>query len=111
MVQTKRYHFWKDYRRRVREYLVHNGRLGIVPIADNTTFEEFATYVVLTRRNGEKRQVHWRQMYDLCHPRNIKFDYIRHYEILRKDALFIVKMICLGEIVQFPNNLKSTSHI
>ena len=57
--------FWKRYRQRVREYLAKNGGFSRIDVnADNTTFEEFATYVVLTWRKGEKLQIHWRQMQD-----------------------------------------------
>jgi len=94
--------FWKRYRQRVREYLVKNGGLRIDVDADNTTFEEFATYVVLTWRNGEKLQIHWRQMHDSCHPCHIKFDYVGHYESLSQDAEFILRKANIHDKVQFP---------
>lgn len=94
--------FWKGYRKRIREYLLQNGRLGIDPNVDNTTFEEFAAYVVLTKRNGEERQVHWRQMSDLCHPCYIQFDFIGHYETLPQDAEYIFRKTNLQDKVQFP---------
>ncbi|XP_078343422.1 carbohydrate sulfotransferase 11-like [Oculina patagonica] len=102
--------FWQGYRRRVREYLVQNGRLGIDPNVDNTTFEEFATYVVLTKRNGEKLQVHWREMTSLCHPCYIQFDYIGHYETLSEDAQFIFRKTNLQDKVQFPQWRPSDTH-
>ena len=95
--------FWKRYRQRVREYLVKNGGLSRIDVnADNTTFEEFATYVVLTWRKGEKLQIHWRQMQDSCHPCQIKFDYVGHYESLSEDAEFILRKANLQDKVQFP---------
>lgn len=94
--------FWKRYRQRVREYLVKNGGLSIAVDVDNTTFEEFATYVVLTWRNGEKLQIHWRQMHDSCHPCQIKFDYVGYYESLSEDAELFLRKANLQEKVQFP---------
>ncbi|KAJ7376054.1 Carbohydrate sulfotransferase 11 [Desmophyllum pertusum] len=94
--------FWKSYRKRVREYLVSSGRLGINTSADNTTFEEFATYVVLKHRNGKDLQEHWRPMYDLCHPCYIQFDFIGHYETLMDDAQFILRKTNVDDKVQFP---------
>ena len=93
---------WQRYRRRVREYLVQNGHSAINPRADNTTFKEFTTYVVLTKKNGEMLQVHWRQMYDLCHPCYIEFDYIGHYETFSEDAEFIFRKTRIHDKVQFP---------
>ena len=103
--------FWQGYRRRVREYLVKSGRVGIDPDVDNTTFEEFATYVVLTKRNGEKLQVHWRQMYDLCHPCYMQFDYIGRYETLSEDAEFIFRKTNLQNEVKFPEWRPTDTHI
>ena len=102
--------FWQGYRRRVREYLVQNGRVGIDPKVENTTFEEFATYVVLTKRKGEKLQVHWREMYHLCHPCLIQFDYIGHYETLLEDAQFILRKANLQDKVQLPQWRPTDTH-
>ena len=94
--------FWRRYRRRVRDYLVRHGRFDIDLNADNTTFEEFVSYVILTWKNGEKLQVHWGKMIDICHPCYIQFDFIGHYENLVEDATFILRKAKLSDKVQFP---------
>ncbi|XP_078369069.1 carbohydrate sulfotransferase 11-like [Oculina patagonica] len=93
---------WKFYRRGIRDVLAKRSGLAIDVHADNTTFEQFATYLVLRWREGGLFQVHWREQHKLCHPCHIQFDYVGHYETLVNDALFILKRTKLENKVFFP---------
>ena len=93
---------WKRYRKEIRKVLAKRGGFDIDVTADNTTFEQFATYLVLRWREGGLFQVHWRQQYKLCHPCHIQFDYVGHYETLVDDALFLLRKTKLEDKVSFP---------
>lgn len=101
----KRNHYWwRNLRYRIREVLVENGGLRINLNADNTTFEEFLTYLVLkwTRNSSSEFNAHWRPQSNLCHPCHIQYDFIGHYETLQDDATFILKQANLQDKVLFP---------
>ena len=93
---------WKRYRKEIRKVLAKRGGFDIDVTADNTTFEQFATYLVLRWREGGLFQVHWREQYKLCHPCHIQFDYVGHYETLVDDALFLLRKTKLDDKVSFP---------
>ncbi|XP_077987396.1 carbohydrate sulfotransferase 11-like [Glandiceps talaboti] len=72
---------------------------------DDVTFKEFVQYVAdsETLRDGPNAQnEHWRQYYHLCHPCVISYDVIGHYETLMEDALHLLKMAKLDNLVTFP---------
>ena len=93
---------WKRYRKIIRFVLATRTGLDIDVNADNTTFEQFATYLVLRWREGVSFQEHWREQNKLCHPCQVQFDYVGHYETLQDDAQFILQKTKLDDKVFFP---------
>ena len=93
---------WKYYRKEIRKLLAKRSGLDIDVNADNTTFEQFATYLVLRWREGVSFQEHWREQNKLCHPCQVQFDYVGHYETLQDDAQFILRKTKLDDKVFFP---------
>ncbi|KAL9972752.1 hypothetical protein ACROYT_G019117 [Oculina patagonica] len=98
----RRQNYWTDYRKAIRDVLAKRSGLNIDVNTDNTTFEQFATYLVLRWREGGLFQEHWREQHKLCHPCHIQFDYVGHYETLVDDALFMLRKTKLEEKVFFP---------
>ncbi|XP_020629499.1 carbohydrate sulfotransferase 11-like [Orbicella faveolata] len=93
---------WKYYRKEIRKLLAKHSGLDIDVNVDNTTFEQFATYLVLRWREGGLFQEHWREQYKLCHPCQVQFDYVGHYETLQDDAQFVLRKTKLDDKVFFP---------
>jgi len=93
---------WKRYRKAIRFVLATRSGLDIDVNTDNTTFEQFATYLVLRWREGGLFQEHWREQYKLCHPCQVQFDYVGHYETLQDDAQFVLRKTKLDDRVSFP---------
>jgi len=93
---------WKRYRKAIRFVLAKHSGLEIDVDADNTTFEQFATYLVLRWKESKSFEVHWREQYKLCHPCQVQYDYFGHYETLQDDAQFILKKNKLEDKVFFP---------
>ena len=94
--------YWKRYRKTIRLVLAKRRGLDIDVDADNTTFEQFATYLVLRWNERKLFETHWREQYKLCHPCQVQFDYVGHYETLQDDSQFILRQTKLDEKVFFP---------
>ncbi|XP_015228847.1 PREDICTED: carbohydrate sulfotransferase 12-like [Cyprinodon variegatus] len=73
--------------------------LGLLP-----TFNNFIQYLVdpQTERR-EPFEPHWRQMYRLCHPCLIEYDFIGHQENLQEDAQELLKLLKLENDIKFPS--------
>ena len=94
--------YWKDYQEKIKQVLMSRTSLPNETYSGKVTFEQFATYLVLRRREGGLFQEHWREQYKLCHPCRIQFDYIGRYETMAEDAMFILKKTNLENMVNFP---------
>ena len=93
---------WKNYRFKIREVLMEKAGLQIQRDADNTTFEEFVTFLYLKQNDGSEYNGHWHQQFSHCLPCQVQYDYIGHYETLQDDALFILRKFKLQDKVVFP---------
>ena len=94
---------WKQYRRNIGRLLQRGAGMKINIKADNITFAEFATFLVLRWRTGGTFQEHWREQYKLCHPCNIHYDVVGHYETFLEDAQFILKKTKTERKVSLPS--------
>lgn len=73
-------------------------KAGIKP-----TFQQFITY--LLDPETEKESIfneHWRQVYRLCHPCQVKYDFIGKLETLETDAEHLLKLLKVDHLIQFP---------
>ena len=93
---------WKAYHKFIKKVLASGSGRHKDTLPGNTTFEQFATYLVLRWRQGKRFQEYWREQYNLCHPCRIEFDFIGHYETLTEDAQFILRKTNLEDKVFFP---------
>ncbi|KAG7486969.1 carbohydrate sulfotransferase 12 [Solea senegalensis] len=67
------------------------------------TFEQFIRY--LLDPETEKENIfneHWRQVYRLCHPCQIKYDFIGQLETLENDSDKLLKLLKLDHLLHFP---------
>ena len=62
------------------------------------TFSQFVTYYL----NTEKRDIHWRDMYQLCYPCLFNYSIIGNYETLKADSDYIFDIIKAPSDVTFP---------
>ena len=68
---------------------------------NNVTFTEFLTFI-LSVSNPLTRDVHWRQIHQLCFPCAFEFNFIGHFETLEEDAAYLLKKAGLDDRVTFP---------
>ncbi|XP_076121037.1 carbohydrate sulfotransferase 12 [Alosa pseudoharengus] len=69
------------------------------------TFSNFIQY--LLDPNTEKEapfNEHWRQMYRLCHPCQINYDFVGKLETLDDDAEHLLRILRVDNVVQFPTS-------
>ncbi|XP_029949848.1 carbohydrate sulfotransferase 12-like [Salarias fasciatus] len=68
------------------------------------TFQQFITY--LLDPQTERRELfneHWRQIYRLCHPCQVKYDFIGRLETLDTDAEQVLKLMKVDNLLHFPS--------
>ncbi|XP_077461362.1 carbohydrate sulfotransferase 12-like [Stigmatopora argus] len=68
------------------------------------TFQQFISY--LLDEETEKKKIfneHWRQVYRLCHPCQVNYDFIGQLETLETDVEQLLKLLQVDHLVQFPS--------
>ncbi|XP_068178190.1 carbohydrate sulfotransferase 12-like [Antennarius striatus] len=72
------------------------------------TFQQFISYLVdpATERRTSFGE-HWRQVYRLCHPCQVKYDFIGQVETLETDAKHLLKLLEVDDIIHFPSIYKN----
>uniref|UniRef100_A0A3P9HL05 Carbohydrate sulfotransferase n=1 Tax=Oryzias latipes TaxID=8090 RepID=A0A3P9HL05_ORYLA len=66
------------------------------------SFYNFIQYIVDPRTQTYAFEPHWSQMYRLCHPCLIEYDFVGHQESLQEDAQELLKMVKLENDIKFP---------
>ncbi|XP_077380694.1 carbohydrate sulfotransferase 12-like [Festucalex cinctus] len=72
------------------------------------TFQQFISY--LLDAETEKESVfneHWRQVYRLCHPCQVKYDFIGRLETLETDAEQLLKLLQVDHLLRFPSGARN----
>ncbi|XP_035515529.1 carbohydrate sulfotransferase 12-like [Morone saxatilis] len=72
------------------------------------TFQQFITY--LLDPETEKESIfneHWRQVYRLCHPCQVKYDFIGQLETLETDAEHLLKLLQVDHLLRFPSGARN----
>ncbi|XP_068178035.1 carbohydrate sulfotransferase 12-like isoform X1 [Antennarius striatus] len=72
------------------------------------TFQQFISYLIdpVTERKSIFNE-HWRQVYRLCHPCQVKYDFIGQVETLETDAKHLLKLLEVDDIIHFPSIYKN----
>uniref|UniRef100_H3CGC4 Carbohydrate sulfotransferase n=1 Tax=Tetraodon nigroviridis TaxID=99883 RepID=H3CGC4_TETNG len=72
------------------------------------TFQQFITYLLDPETEREKIfNEHWRQVYRLCHPCQVKYDFIGRLETLETDAKHLLKLLEVDHLVHFPSGARN----
>ncbi|XP_041840065.1 carbohydrate sulfotransferase 12-like isoform X1 [Melanotaenia boesemani] len=72
------------------------------------TFQQFITY--LLDPETEKESIfneHWRQVYRLCHPCQVKYNFIGRLETLETDAEQLLKDLKVDHLLRFPSGARN----
>ncbi|XP_034044335.1 carbohydrate sulfotransferase 12-like [Thalassophryne amazonica] len=72
------------------------------------TFQQFIAY--LLDPETEKEAVfneHWRQVYRLCHPCQVNYDFIGRLETLETDAEQLLRMLEVDQLLHFPSGARN----
>ncbi|XP_037546234.1 carbohydrate sulfotransferase 12 [Nematolebias whitei] len=67
------------------------------------TFHQFISYLVDPETERENIfNEHWRQVYRLCHPCQVKYDFIGRLETLETDSEHLLKLLNVDHLLRFP---------
>ena len=97
----KNKHYTNGFRRMIVRALRPEEVEEVGAETNNVTFTEFLTFI-LSVSNPLTRDVHWRQIHQLCFPCAFEFDFIGHFETLEEDAAYLLKKAGLDDRVTFP---------
>ncbi|KAM7394524.1 hypothetical protein PAMP_021321 [Pampus punctatissimus] len=72
------------------------------------TFQQFITYLLDPETERESIfNEHWRQIYRLCHPCQVKYDFIGRLETLEPDAEHLLKLLEVDHLLRFPSGARN----
>lgn len=67
------------------------------------TFTQFVHYLLDPQTETEMPfNEHWRQVYRLCHPCQIQYDFVGHLETADEDAEHLLRLLKVDNVVEFP---------
>ena len=69
---------------------------------DNVTFTKFIYYVAGVGFNKER---HWNTYDKLCHPCNIQYDFIGHFDNMPEETAYILRQTGMDQVAAFPEFL------
>ncbi|KAM9314721.1 carbohydrate sulfotransferase 12-like [Pholidichthys leucotaenia] len=72
------------------------------------TFQQFITYLLDAETERESIfNEHWRQVYRLCHPCQVKYDFVGKLETLETDAAHLLKLLKVDHLLHFPSGARN----
>lgn len=75
-------------------------KMGVRP-----SFSQFVQYLLDPRTQKEMPfNEHWQQVYQLCHPCQIQYDFVGHLETLDEDAEHLLRLLRVDNVVEFPSS-------
>uniref|UniRef100_V9KZL4 Carbohydrate sulfotransferase n=1 Tax=Callorhinchus milii TaxID=7868 RepID=V9KZL4_CALMI len=78
--------------------------MGIKP-----TFTHFIQYLLDPKNEKGFFNIHWRQVYQICHPCQIDYDFIGKIETMDKDITYLMNLLNLKVAFQFPSKYQSAT--
>ncbi|XP_071488555.1 carbohydrate sulfotransferase 11-like [Diadema antillarum] len=78
--------------------------------SDTVTFSDFVDYVGSFWNTLDlPAEEHWKEMFRLCAPCDIRYDFIGHFETLQEDSRVILNRLGVLEDIRFPNSSNPTN--
>ncbi|XP_063790701.1 carbohydrate sulfotransferase 12 [Pseudophryne corroboree] len=72
------------------------------------SFSQFIQYLLDARTEEQKPfNEHWRQVYRLCHPCQIDYDFVGKLETLDEDTSLLLRQLNLDSLFQFPPSYRN----
>lgn len=69
------------------------------------SFSQFIQYLLDPQTEKEMPfNEHWRQVYRLCHPCQIQYDFVGHLETAEEDAEHLLRQLRVDNVVEFPTS-------
>lgn len=72
------------------------------------SFSHFIQYLLDPQTEKEMPfNEHWRQVYRLCHPCQIDYDFVGHLETAEEDAEHLLRQLRVDNVVEFPTSSRN----
>lgn len=80
------------------ENIYESIKMGIRP-----SFHQFIQYLIDPQTEKQKPfDDHWQQVYRMCHPCQIQYDFVGHLETIDEDAEHLLRVLRVDNVVEFP---------
>lgn len=97
-----------EFQSRVKEWIrKYKPDLAKMYPSKRISFEEFVTYYTGLKVDARKNE-HWEDMYKLCHPCTLSYDFIGTYETLETDKKFLIDQ--MQSEIRLPDEDLRTTH-
>ncbi|KAM9472447.1 carbohydrate sulfotransferase 12-like [Salvelinus alpinus] len=75
------------------------------PAGIRPSFSEFVQYLLDPQTESDAPfNEHWRQVYRLCHPCQIQYDFVGQLETVQEDAEQLLRVLKVDNVVDFPSS-------
>ncbi|KAM4604228.1 carbohydrate sulfotransferase 12-like isoform 2-T2 [Polymixia lowei] len=72
------------------------------------TFQQFITYLLDPETEREAAfNEHWRQVYRLCHPCQVQYDFVGRLETLETDSEQLLRILGVDDLLHFPTGARN----
>ncbi|XP_071854301.1 carbohydrate sulfotransferase 11-like [Apostichopus japonicus] len=105
VMYRKETYFHQFAKKMIKKYR-ENPSQRALETGENATWTEFVKYLTDPAKNYFDD--HWEEMFKLCSPCKIKYDYIGHLETIGADAKYMLDTLGLSSQVEYPS--PKTSH-
>ncbi|RVE60568.1 hypothetical protein OJAV_G00182300 [Oryzias javanicus] len=76
------------------------------------SFYNFIQYILDPRTERKAPfEPHWRQMFRLCHPCLVEYDFVGHQETLQEDAQELLRILNLEDDIKFPPSYENMTSV
>lgn len=95
-------YFPQRYGRQIIKLYRPNATTHSLEHGTDVQFSEFVDYLVDTEVRGYEKNPHWAPITSLCHPCDIRYDFVGQLETLSSDADAILSRLGVVDVVHFP---------
>ncbi|XP_005806113.1 carbohydrate sulfotransferase 12 [Xiphophorus maculatus] len=77
-------------------------------LGNRPSFSHFTQYLLDPQTEKDVPfNEHWRQVYRLCHPCQIQYDFVGHLETAEEDAEHLLRLLRVDNVVEFPTSQRN----
>ncbi|XP_030831363.1 carbohydrate sulfotransferase 10-like [Strongylocentrotus purpuratus] len=106
IVQYRKAPYFQGFAKTIMKQFRSHATATELKTGENITWTEFVKF--LTQSNRPFFDDHWEEMFKICSPCKIRYDYVGHLETVSEDAKYMLTDLQVDSLIEYPS--KSNSH-